>query len=40
MSTLPMSWCRLLLARFNYKANVLVIRADAQMSATLLDTTA
>lgn len=31
---------QVLLARFNYKANALVIRADAQMSATLLNTTA
>jgi flagellar basal-body rod protein FlgC len=30
---------QVLLARFNYKANALVIRADAQMSATLLDIT-
>jgi len=29
-----------LLARFNYAANAQVIRADAQMSATLLDITA
>ena len=31
---------QVLLARFNDKANALVIRADAQMNATLLDTTA
>jgi flagellar basal-body rod protein FlgC len=31
---------QVLLARFNYKANALVIRADAQMGATLLDITA